>query len=109
MMLSIGYMAMGCGKWQGKHTNLCGLKEVGTATWSYTLITSAIFADLSKKWRSSPQKPALKRFGRACGYIQGTQFLLTGAVESNDGDQSAYVLTVLADPAAQNVAGDRNA
>ncbi|KAK9985145.1 hypothetical protein SO802_034670 [Lithocarpus litseifolius] len=52
MMLSIGYMAMGCGKWQGNHMNLCGLKEVGTATWSYALITSAIFADLSNKWRS---------------------------------------------------------
>jgi hypothetical protein len=50
-MLSIGYMAMGCGKWQGNHMSLYGLKEVGTATWSFTLITSAIFADLSKKWR----------------------------------------------------------
>jgi hypothetical protein len=44
-------MVMGCGKWQKNHMSLYGLKEAGTVTWNYTLITSAISAGLFMKWR----------------------------------------------------------
>ncbi|KAE8657228.1 Cellulose synthase-like D3 [Hibiscus syriacus] len=86
MMLSIGCMEMDFGKWQGNHTSLCGSKEVVTATWSYTLITFAIFASSFMKWRTRRQQFALKGFGRVSIYRQGqmaTRLPVRSAVRLN--------------------------
>ncbi|KAK8598909.1 hypothetical protein V6N13_076853 [Hibiscus sabdariffa] len=86
MMLSIGCTEMDFGKWQGNHMNLCGSKEVVTATWSYTLIIFAIFASSFMKWRTPQQRFALKGFDKVSVYRQGqmpTRLPMTGAVRLN--------------------------